>query len=78
MSYQHAFKKIIKIGEFRCRHFNVEMEKDTQLFWCIMLYYFKEGKNANETQKQVCAVYGESAVKSGFEKFPVTIDIFAK
>ena len=54
------------------------MEKDTQLFWCIMLYYFKEGKNANETQKQVCAVYGESAVKSGFEKFPVTIDIFAK
>ena len=29
---------------------------------CIMLYYFKKGKNATETQKQICAVYGEGAV----------------
>ena len=33
-----------------------------QYFQCIMLYYFKKGKNATETQKQICAVYGEGAV----------------
>ena len=27
-----------------------------------MLYYFKKGKNATETQKQICAMYGEGAV----------------
>ena len=27
-----------------------------------MLYYFKKGKNANETHKKICAVYGEGAV----------------
>ena len=27
-----------------------------------MLYYFKKGKNATETQKKICAVYGEGAV----------------
>ena len=27
-----------------------------------MLYYFKEGKNATEMQKVICAVYGEGAV----------------
>ena len=26
-----------------------------------MLYYFKKGKNTIETQKKVCAVYGEGA-----------------
>ena len=38
------------------------MEKDTQCFWRIMLYYFKTGKNATEMQKKICAVYGEDAV----------------
>ena len=33
-----------------------------QHFWHIMLYYFKNGKNATEKQKKICAVYGESAV----------------
>ena len=28
----------------------------------MMLYYFKKGKNATETQKKICAVYGEGAV----------------
>ena len=28
----------------------------------IMLYYFKKGKNAAETQKKTCAVCGEGAV----------------
>ena len=27
-----------------------------------MLYYFKKGKNTAETQRKICAVYGEGAV----------------
>ena len=27
-----------------------------------MFYYFKKGKNTSETQKKICAVYGEGAV----------------
>ena len=27
-----------------------------------MLYYFKKGKNATETQRKICAAYGEGAV----------------
>ena len=48
------------------------MEEKKQNFWHIMLYYFKKGKNATETQKRICvatetqkricAVYGEGAV----------------
>ena len=38
------------------------MKENTQLFWHIMLYYFKKGKNATEMQKKICAVYGEGAV----------------
>ena len=33
-----------------------------QHFWHIMLYYFKKGKTANETQKKICIAYGEGAV----------------
>ena len=32
-----------------------------QHFQCIMLYFFKTGKNATEMQTS-CAVYGEGAV----------------
>ena len=38
------------------------MEEKKQHFWHIMLYYFKKGKNATETHKKICAVYGEGAV----------------
>ena len=38
------------------------MEENKQHFRHIMLYYFKKGKNTTETQKKVCAVYGEGAV----------------
>ena len=38
------------------------MEEHTQHLWCIMLYYFKKGKNATEMQKKICAAYGEGAV----------------
>ena len=59
------------------------MEEDTQHFWCIMLYYFKKGNNTTETQKKICAVYGEGAVtdrrcQKWFAKFPGTIDILSK
>ena len=39
-----------------------------------MFYYSKKGKNATETQKKICVVYGEGAVtdqtcQKWFEKF---------
>ena len=40
----------------------LNMEENKQYFWHIMLYYFKKGKNTIETQKKICAVYGEGAV----------------
>ena len=49
-----------------------------------MLYYFKKGKNATETQKaKNCAVYGEGAVtdrmcQKWFAKCLGTIDILTK
>ena len=36
--------------------------ENTQHFWHIMLYYFKKGKTATETQKRISAVCGEGAV----------------
>ena len=38
------------------------MEEIRQHFQPIMLYYFQKGKNATETQKKICAVYGEGAI----------------
>ena len=38
------------------------MEENMKYFWHIVLYYFKNGKNATEMQKKNCAVYGEGAV----------------
>ena len=60
-----------------------KIEENMQHFWHIMLYYFKEGKNTTETQKKICAVYGEGAVtdrmcQKGFVKFLGTVDILAK
>ena len=42
----------------------LKMEKNIQHFWHIMLYYFKKGKNATETQKRKKdrAVYAEGSV----------------
>ena len=59
------------------------MEENMQCYQCIMLYFFKKGKNATERQKNICAVCGEGA-KTGptcqkwFAKFLGTIDILAK
>ena len=40
----------------------LKMEENRQHFQCIMLYYFKTGKNATEMQKKTCAVYGKDAM----------------
>ena len=40
----------------------LKLEENTKHFWHIMLYYFKKGNNATETQKKTCKVYGEGAL----------------
>ena len=51
-------KKLIKIGEFLCSHFNTEDEKNTQHFQHITLYYFKKGKKCNQNaKKDLCSVW---------------------
>ena len=57
-----CIKKIIKIGEFLCRYFNIEDGRKKATFWHFMLYYFMKGKKAVETQEQTCAVYGEGGM----------------
>ena len=54
-----------------------------QHFQCIMLYYFKVGKDTTKMQRKICAVYGEGAVidqtcQKWFAKFLGTVDILAK
>ena len=55
-------KKRIKTGEFLCSHFNIEDGRKYATFQHNMLYYFKKGENTTETQKKICAEYGEGAV----------------
>ena len=59
----------------------LKMKENMQHFWHIMLYYFKKGKNATETQKKICVVYGEGAAtdqmcQKWFVKLLGTIDIW--
>ena len=39
-----------------------KMEENKQHFLHIMLYYFKNSKNAIEMQNKICVLYGEGAV----------------
>ena len=50
-------KNLIKIGEFLCSHFRTEGGRKKQHFWHIIFYYFKKGKNATETQKDLCGIW---------------------
>ena len=48
--------------------------EEKQHFGHIMFFHFKKGKIATETQKKICAVYGEGTVtdwtcQKWFEKF---------
>ena len=38
------------------------MEGKKQHFWHFMLYYFKKGKKATETQEGTCAVFREGGM----------------
>ena len=48
-----------------CSHFDIEDGRKKQHFRHITLYYFSKGKNTTETQKKICAAYGEGAVTDG-------------
>ena len=50
--------KNTKTGEFLLAISILEMEENTH-FWHIMVYYYKKGENATETQKMICAMYEE-------------------
>ena len=50
-------KKYIKIGEFLYSHFNIEDGRKYAIFLVYMLYYFKNGKNASETQEDLYSVW---------------------
>ena len=60
----HLEKNLPKLVNFCAAILILMMEKNTQHFWHIMLYYFKKVTNATETQKKkkISAVYGEGAV----------------
>ena len=57
----HFKKNLSKLVNFCAAILILKME-DVQHFWHIMLYYFKNGKNATETQKKICADFGEGAM----------------
>lgn len=40
-----------------------KMDNQNEHYRHIMLFYFKEGKNAKESCKKICAVYGEDVIK---------------
>ena len=58
----HLKKSLSKLVNFCVAILLLKMEEKKQHFWHIMLYFFKKGKKATETQKKICAVYGEGAV----------------
>ena len=53
------FKKALKLVNFCVAILILRMEGKMQHSWHFMPYYFQKGKNATETQKKICAVYGE-------------------
>lgn len=55
-------------------YYALKMAENKEHFRHIMLFYFRKGKNASQTQKKICAVYGEDAVddstcRKWFRKF---------
>ena len=58
----------------------LKIEENMQHFWHMMLYYFKKDKITTETQKMICAVYGEGAVtdptcRSGLQSFVIFLEM---
>ena len=58
----HLKKKTSKLLNFCVAILVLKMKENMQHFQHIMLYYFKKGKNATETQRKICTVCGEGAV----------------
>ena len=59
---KNNFKKYLaKLVNFCISILILKMEENAH-FCHIMLYYFKKVKNGTETQKNICAVYGEGAM----------------
>ena len=58
----HLKRNLSKLVNFCVAILILKMEEHKQHFWYIMLYYFRKGKNATETQEKICAVYGKGAV----------------
>ena len=54
-----CIKKIIKIGEFLCSHFNIE---DGRKYVTFLTYYALLSQESNWNAKKICSVYGDSAV----------------
>ena len=50
-------KNLSELVNFLQSHFNIDSKRNTQHFHHIMLYYFKKGKNATETQKILVHVW---------------------
>ena len=67
------FKNTSKLVNFCAAILMLKMEETMQHLWHTVLYYFKKGKNATETQRKIHAVYGEGAVpervQSGLRRF---------
>ena len=78
-----CIKKTSKLVNFCAAILILKMEENKRHFWHIVLYYFKKGKNATETQKRIYAAYREGSVtnqtcQKWFVKFLGTIDMLAK
>ena len=58
-------KKTSKLVNFCVAILILKVGENTEHFQCIFFCYFKKGKNANEMQKEICAVYREGAVTDG-------------
>ena len=75
----HLKKNLSKLVSFCAAILLLKMEANTQHFSILMLYYFKKGKNAAETQKKICVLCGEGAVTDWTcPKWFAAIDILAK
>ena len=58
-------KKQSKLVNFCIAILILKLQENMQYFQHVMLYYVIKGKNATETPKKICAVYGEGAVTDG-------------
>ena len=53
-----ALKKLTKIGEFLCSHFNIEDGRKYTTFSAYDAYYFKKGTKCNQNaKKDLCSVW---------------------